>query len=317
MGDQPPQAACASISRRLAGFTRRGTSFFGSRGPCSHCTVIRQGRCVVKIIDLTEEFLPLYLVCLEDWSDALKEPGNLKRVWYNRMVERGLRVKLALNDRGIVGGMIQYVPIEYSVAGGTDLYFINCIWVHGHKQGRGNFQRQGMGSALLGAAEADARGLGAKGMVGWGLILPAFMRASWFKKHGYQVVDRQGIQALLWKPFTEDARPPHWRKQKPDVVLEPSKVTVTAYCSGWCPAQNLAFERVRRAVAEPEFEGKIVLREFDTGDPSGSSPFPMSDALFINDKQIRTGPPPSYERIRTLIRRKAKRILPGSRHHSH
>ncbi|MCK7476500.1 MAG: hypothetical protein M0C28_02155 [Candidatus Moduliflexus flocculans] len=41
--------------------------------------------------------------------------------------------------------MIQYVPIEEAFVEGRGLYFIHCIWVHGHKQGRGNFQRQGHG----------------------------------------------------------------------------------------------------------------------------------------------------------------------------
>lgn len=53
-----------------------------------------------------------------------------------------MRVKLALNESEAVGGMIQYVPIEHSLVEGKDLYFINCIWVHGHKKGRGNFQRR-------------------------------------------------------------------------------------------------------------------------------------------------------------------------------
>ena len=93
---------------------------------------------------------------------------------------------------------------------GSGLYFIPCIWVHGHKQGRGNFQGRGMGSALLAAAEEDARALGAKGMAAWGLWLPFWMRASWFKKHGYRSVDRDGIASLVWKPFAADARPPRW-----------------------------------------------------------------------------------------------------------
>ncbi len=72
--------------------------------------------------------------------------------------------KLAVDERGVVGGMIQYLPIEQSTVDGSGLYFIPCIWVYGHKQGRGNFQGHGMGSALLEAAEADVRTLGAKGL---------------------------------------------------------------------------------------------------------------------------------------------------------
>ncbi len=262
----------------------------------------------MNIIDLDEKHLPLYLVCLEDWSDEMKEAGNHKEIWYNRMKDKGLRVKLALDDEGVVGGMIQYVPIEYSPAEGNDLYFINCIWVHGHKQGRGSFQHRGMGTALLNAAEADARALNAKGIAAWGLLIPAFMRASWFKKHGYRTADRQGMQVLLWKPFTADAPPPKWIQQKAQPALEPNKVTVTAFCSGWCPVQNLALERAKKAAAEPELSDKVAFRAIDTFDRNEFLRLGISDALFINRKEVRTGPPPSYNKIRRLIARQAHKL---------
>ncbi|MCK4907296.1 MAG: GNAT family N-acetyltransferase, partial [Spirochaetes bacterium] len=141
----------------------------------------------MKIIDLSDKYEELYYVCLEDWSDEMKDAGNHKKNWYSKMKEKGLRVKLALDDKGIVGGMIQYLPIEHSFVQGENLYFINCIWVHGYKHGRGNFRKKGMGRALLKAAEEDARHLGAKGIAAWGISLPFWMKASWFKKKGYAV----------------------------------------------------------------------------------------------------------------------------------
>jgi GNAT superfamily N-acetyltransferase len=262
----------------------------------------------MNIVDLNEHHLPLYFLCLEDWSDEIKEAGNHKEVWYHKMKDKGLRVKLALDDQGTVGGMIQYVPIEYSPVEGSGLYFINCIWVHGHKQGRGNFQHRGMGNALLEAAEADARELGAKGIAAWGLLIPVFMRASWFKKHGYRSVDRQGIQVLLWKPFTTDAVQPKWICPKGKPSLEPGKVTVTAFRNGWCPAQNLALERAKRAAAEPQFADKVVFREVDTFDRADVLQLGISDALFVNHQQVRTGPPPSYEKIKKLIGKQTKKL---------
>ncbi len=43
----------------------------------------------MKIIDLDEQSLSLFLICLEDWSDDMKEAGNRKEVWYSKMKDRG------------------------------------------------------------------------------------------------------------------------------------------------------------------------------------------------------------------------------------
>ena len=261
----------------------------------------------MKVIDLTNDHKQLYFVCLEDWSEEIKEAGNHKEVWYNKMQDKGLRVKLGVDDNGEVGGMIQYVPIEYSFVEGEDLYVINCIWVHGYKEGRGNFQKKGMGKALLQAAETDAKTKGAKGMVAWGIPLPFWMKASWFKKQGYTKVDKQGIlgPVLLWKPFTADATPPKWIKQKKKPETSPGKVTVTAFLNGWCPAQNMVFERAKRAAAE--FRDKVVFQEIATFDREVFLEWGIADGLFIDDKQVRTGPPPSYEKIKKLLAKRVKK----------
>jgi len=259
----------------------------------------------MKVIDLSNEYEKLYFECLEDWSEEVKEAGDHKEVWYSKMKDKGLMVKLAVDDRGEVGGMIQYIPIEHSFVEGKELYFINCIWVHGHDTGRGNFQKKGMGKALLESAEADARARGAKGMVAWGIPLPFWMNASWFKKHGYAKVDTQGFlgPVLLWKPFTDDAVPPRWIKEKKKPETIPGKVTVTAFLNGWCPAQNMVFERAKRAASE--FGDKVIFRKIDTFDRDVFLEWGIADALFIDDKRVTTGPPPSYDKIKKLI---AKRV---------
>ena len=260
----------------------------------------------MDIIDLRENDERLYFVCLEEWSDEMKDAGDHKERWYRRMKDNGLRVKLARDDQGTIGGMIQYIPIEQSFAEGNDLYFITCIWVHGHKQGRGDFQKQGMGKLLIAAAEQDAKELGAKGIAAWGLLLPFWMKASWFKKQRYVKADRMSIQVLVWKPFTDDAVPPRWirRKKKPAAV--PGKVMVTSFLNGWCPAQNIVHERAKRAATE--FGEPVEFRTIDTFDRNTFLEWGISDALFLDDKEVRTGPPPSYEKIKQLIAKKVKRL---------
>ena len=200
----------------------------------------------MKIIDLTEEHKDLYFKCLEDWSDEMEEAGDHKACWYEQMKDKGLGVKLAVDDRGTVGGMIQYIPIEYTPAEGQDMYFIPCIWVHGYKKGA----------------------------------------------------------ILLWKPFAEDAVPPKWIRVKKKPQKEEGKVVVTSFINGVCPAQNLVFERTKRASSE--FGEKVEFREINTFDRDTFLEWGIYDGLFIDDKQIRTGPPPSYKKIKKRIARRVK-----------
>lgn len=259
----------------------------------------------MKVIDLDDNYKGTYLVCLEDWSDEMKEAGDHKELWYDEMKNKGLGVKLALENEKIVG-MIQYLPIEHSFVKGENLFLITCIWVHGYKEGVGNFQKRGIGKALLQNAENDVKSKGAKGIVAWGLSLPFWMRAKWFKKQGYIKVDKKGMQVLLWKPFTEDAIPPKWIKQRKNPGLIPGKVKVTAFINGWCPAQNIVFERAKRAIKE--FGEKVEFEEINTINRETFLEWGISDALFIDGEEIRTGPPPSYEKIKKLIAKRVKKL---------
>jgi len=256
----------------------------------------------MKIIDLPEEYESKYFVCLEDWSDEMQEAGNYKKIWYRQMKEKGLAVKLALNEEEKPVGMIQYLPIEHSWVEGRDLYFVLCIWVHGYKgKGVGNYQKQGIGKSLLRAAELDVERSGAKGIAAWGVPLPVFMKASWFRKQGYVKADKEGFPGtvLLWKPFAKDATPPQWKHSAKKPEISEDHVTVTGLISGWCPAHNMVIERAKRATRE--FGDQVVFHEIDTLDRETYNDWGISDALYIDGKGLNTGPPPSYRKIKKKI----------------
>jgi GNAT superfamily N-acetyltransferase len=265
----------------------------------------------IQVVDLAPEHEGVYLACLEDGPGSdLAAAGDHKARWLRAMRGRGLRVKLALDAEGRPGGMIQSLPIEQAPAMGSGLEFILCIWVHGHRQGRGDFQGRGMGTALLLAAEADARGRGLEGMAAWGLFLPLWMRASWFRRHGYRSADRRGLASLVWKPFVEGAQPPHWlpRTGKRPQPVE-GKVLVTGCVNGWCPAQNLVFERARR-VAAP-FGARVECRLVDTSDRATMLDWGQCDALFVDGRKVGGGPPPSEARLAAIIGRRVRRLRAG------
>lgn len=260
----------------------------------------------MEIEDLKEEDEGLYFRCLESWdTDIGKNTTRRKERWYRHKKEKGLRVKVARGDDGRLGGMIHYLPIEETAIMGENLFFVLCIWVPPKKGRPATLRGTGAGSALLKSAEADAAASGVAGLVCWGLTIPAFMRAAWFRQHGYRETDREGIMSLLWKPLLEGTAPPRWNRPVRTPQAEGGKTTVDVFCSGWCPAGNLAFDRVQR-VAE-EFGPGVIYREYDGDDPAVQATWGVGDALYIDGKEVRTGPPPSYRKLRRIVSRSQKK----------
>ena len=262
----------------------------------------------MKIINLTKEYEALYFICLEDWSEDMKEAGNYKELWYNNMLKKGLRVKLAIDNDGKAVGMIEYFPIEHSIADGKDLYYINCIWVHGHKQGVGDQRKKGYGKALLQAAEKDAKALGAKGMAAHGVSIPVWIPASFYKKQGYIQADKDSITKLMFKSFSPDAKSPKFIKpvKKPQAGETPGKVTVTYFLNGCCPNCNVVCQRAKKAAAA--FGDKTVFRTINTFDRKTYLEWGAHNELYVEDKQASSGPPLSYEKIHKMILKRVKKL---------
>jgi len=259
----------------------------------------------MDIIDLNEKHYDRYFCCLEEWSEDMKDAGDHKRQWFFKMKDEGLHVKIAI-DNDVPCGMIQYQPAENSTIDGKDLYFINCIWVHGHKEGIGNYQKRGIGKALLAAAEDDIKSMNRSGVAAWGISLPFWMKASWFKKQGYTKIDKNGMAVLLWKKFKEDAVPPRWIREKKKPQQKNGVVTVTSFINGWCPVQNITHERAKRVAQE--FGEFVEFQEIQTLARNVFCEWGISDGLFVDGKQVWTGPPISIDRIRKKIAKKVKRL---------
>ena len=257
----------------------------------------------MKIIDLTKEIEPLYFVCLAEWDEELNKVKSIKEKWYNEMKGKGLRIKIALNDEGVISGMIEYMPSEYSCAEGFNLYIVNCIWVHGYKgKGRGNQQSKGIGKALLKAAEDDVTTLGMNGLTVWGLSEAIWMNAPWYQKHGYEKVDQTGWFILLWKAFTDNAVPPKWRKGEFKQTLVPGKVKVTTFFSGQCCSENSIYCSAKKAASE--FGDNVIFEEIDMGKAENRRKYGFDWRLYINGENLFTGYPPSYEQIKAKIKEK-------------
>lgn len=262
----------------------------------------------MKIIDLTPEHEKSYLMCMEDWSDEMKEAGDHKCHWLDQMRDKGLFVKLAITDDNVPYGMIQCVPIDYSPAIGRNLYFVDCIWVHGYKEGIGNHQKTGTGIALLKAAEKEAISRSADGLVAWGLSMPFWMKASWYKQQGYRKIERNGMAVLLWKKFNEEAQTPRWVKEvkRPKPKANKGKVTVVAFYNGRCQVPLIMLERAKRAAST--FGDQVVFEVINTFDRKVFLEWGISDGIYVEGKNIASGAPKNYEDIEKYMRKQVQKL---------
>ncbi len=258
----------------------------------------------MNIRDLTEADLSKYFCCLEDYADILEKGKAYKQRWYDQMKDKGLRVKLAIDDDGTTAGMIQYMPVEHTHITGKDMYFIYCIWVHGHKMGIGNRQKRGLGKALLTAAEEDAKALGSKGIIAWGMKIPVWMKVAWFRKQGFKTTDSQGIMALVYKSFAPGTQKPSFPKPKKKPVSSNEKVILTDFVNGWCPFTNVTHFNAEKITSE--LKDKVELITLDTTDKAVLDEWGIGEGLFINGKEVRSAPPLSYEKLKKKVEKRIK-----------
>lgn len=189
----------------------------------------------MRLVDVTAETQNIFFRCLQEEQSVDPRLLEIRRRWYKKNKEKGLRTKLLLLDNGQVGGMCQYIPIEHSHLMGEDLLAILCFWVHGYEHGVGIQQGKGYGKFILDSIEKDAHISGAKGVAAWGMDWKInWMPASFFDHMGYPRVDEEEKVIVFWNPFCPGAKPPMLLRLDNPPPQGADKLNVTVAVNGWC-----------------------------------------------------------------------------------
>jgi GNAT superfamily N-acetyltransferase len=231
-------------------------------------------------------------------SDEIDACAKRRRELFRDLAELGGVFRVALvNDEHV--GFAYGLPIERAPWGplGQDLMVIPCLYVSGESTG------QGAGQALIESTERSALRAEFAGVTvtayrdrpgaEW------FMPVAYFEQLGYQTVDERGTQVLLWKPFRDDASPPHFLQ--PHYVFEPvaGKVVVDLFWNGFCPTSGIEAQRVREACTE--FGDRVVLREYNAEDRETLLRYQIPRAIYIDGREISWGYEAPRDGIRTAI----------------
>jgi len=219
---------------------------------------------------------------------------------FRSLYDKGLRIKVALVE-GQPAAFLYVLPIEVSPWGplGHDLMTIPCLYVPKKVGG------QGVGRALMAAAEGEVRAQGKKGLVAiayesdfW------FMPAAFFRRCGFSEAARRGGEVILWKAFDPQAEPPQFLQ--PRYSFEPisGKVVVDLFWNTFCQTSDVEAQRVREVVQE--FGDAVVLREFSADDRETLLRHQLARAIYINGKEIGWGYEAPKEEIRKAIARELR-----------
>lgn len=219
-----------------------------------------------------------------------------KRIdWFHRMFdEKGLRIKVAL-VAGEHAGFAYLYPIETCPwdPKGKDLMVITCLDAEKKKQG--------IGKALMQAAEEDARAQGKKGIcvIGYYWEEMWFMPAEFFEHLGYEVVQKKDNAALLFKRFDESVEIPRFLESQYKFKPVPGKVVVDLFHTHSCLTTYTEAERVRKVCAE--FGDKVVLNQYNADDPEILKKYQVYRAIYVNGSEIGWGYEAPWEGIREAI----------------
>lgn len=211
--------------------------------------------------------------------------------WLREQEQYGLRIKVALIDDKHAG-FLYAMPVEIAPCGpkGRGLMAIQCLSAT-------EAPGQGVGRALIEAAEEEARQQKQKGIVVTAYYHDFwFMPAYFFERCGYSRIGEIGEvtdvgtrkylsnMALLWKVFDDSAEPPRFRT--PDYVFKPvrGKVVVDLFTTRSCGTYDGEAQRVREVAGE--FGDSVVLREYSADDPQVRDEYGLCRGIFINGKAV-------------------------------
>ncbi|MBM3325397.1 MAG: GNAT family N-acetyltransferase [Calditrichaeota bacterium] len=230
-------------------------------------------------------------------SSELDAAGQRRLAYIKSMQPKGLKIKTALLNDKLVG-LIYLFPVEHDPWGmqGREIMTFPCLWVT-----MDNWKR-GVGTALLIAAEDEARALKAKGIATIGFYWDFwFMAAGFFEANGYSVVRRQGTQALLWKVWDNLVEPPDF--PQPQYYFQPQrgKVVVDLFYNTFCLTSDVEAQHVREVCAA--FGDQVVLNEYPADNPAVLRRFYLPRAIFVNGDSAFWGYEAPREDLREAIQK--------------
>jgi GNAT superfamily N-acetyltransferase len=241
-------------------------------------------------------------VCLDPsippkWREAMKPCMEARKDWLKNMMSKGLRILVALEKPEVVinslgaknarfkgmavrgefpKGLLEFVPIEYALepVKGEKSLFIDCLWVVPP------FWHSNVARALMEKFIEEAKAYGSASVLAyegdkWFGFFP-YMPASFFRKFGFEEVDRDGSRVLLYLNFGANEEPMLIRTKKRTVKSD--KTVVDVFFNSQCPWSGWMVDKIERNMKKYD----VLVNLINTDDRKIVEEHGMSRGVCIN-----------------------------------
>jgi len=157
----------------------------------------------INIIDVTASNVSeVGIYCIKN----KKAPGYKKKVeWFKNKLNKGLNIKIAIDEAGTQLGFIEYIPSElaWRPIKADNYFFIQCIALFVK-----DAKHKNIGSSLLQMVEDKAKQNKKLGVCVMSSNGAWMANKTIFEKNGYSIIDQLGRFELMSKKFINDSQKP-------------------------------------------------------------------------------------------------------------
>ena len=242
-----------------------------------------------RVIEVQEDTLAVTPRCgIQDRA----HPGyRRKGAWIRSHLKKGLRARVLLTPKGVQCGYIEYLPGEYAWRGiEADGYLvIHCVWTYFSE-----YQRRGLGAALVQAAIDDARRAHHDGVAVVARQQAWLAGSALFLKMGFVVVDTAPPDyELLVLKLRRGAENPRFKGDW-DKKLARYGRGLTIIRAGQCP-QTIGRAEEIAEIARSAFGLKARIVDLRTSRDAQNAPTPFATFAIIHNGKLLADHPVSAD----------------------
>lgn len=252
----------------------------------------------INILDVTvDNVSEVGIYCIKD----KRSPGYDAKVdWFKTKINKGLKIKIAIDNSGKQIGFIEYIPSElaWRPIKADNFYFIHCIalFVNDAKE-------KGIGRCLIQECESDAKENGKSGICAMSSDGPWIANKTLFEKNNFNVVEKLDRFELLVKSFDMKVKNPEfidWTKEQKKYI-------------GWhlvysdqCPWHEKSITDIKQAAIDNKIN--LTIKKLQTPKEAQKAPSGFGTFSLIKDGKLLADHYISKARFENIVRQETKKM---------